>query len=67
MRRIPSALLLGDGVDLLDAMCTLARRLEGSFTLVALDGQNPEAIVAARRNSPLVVGLGDGENFLGST
>ncbi|PWF27486.1 glutamine--fructose-6-phosphate transaminase (isomerizing) [Ancrocorticia populi] len=60
------ALLLEDGADLLDAMCTLARRLEGSFTLVALDGQNPEAIVAARRNSPLVVGLGDGENFLGS-
>ena len=60
------ALGLAEGLDLLGAMCALARRLEGSFTLVAIDGEHPEAIVAARRNSPLVVGLGDGENFLGS-
>lgn len=33
---------------------------------MGLDAENPDAIVAARRNSPLVVGLGDGENFLGS-
>ncbi len=60
------AVELAKGGDLLAAMCRLASRLEGSFTLVALDGQHPDAIVAARRNSPLVVGLGDGENFLGS-
>lgn len=57
--------LVKDG-DLLAAMCRLASRLEGSFTLVGLDAEHPDAIVAARRNSPLVVGLGDGENFLGS-
>ena len=60
------ALELEKDGDLLDAMCRLASRLEGSFTLVAVDAENPHAIVAARRNSPLVVGLGDGENFLGS-
>jgi glucosamine--fructose-6-phosphate aminotransferase (isomerizing) len=52
--------------DLLAAMCRLASRLEGSFTLVAVDRESPFEIVAARRNSPLVVGLGEGENFLGS-
>ncbi|HNM97805.1 MAG TPA: glutamine--fructose-6-phosphate transaminase (isomerizing), partial [Marmoricola sp.] len=54
------------GADLTTAMQRVATRLEGAFTLVALDAEDPERVVAARRNSPLVVGLGDGENFLGS-
>ncbi|WP_110240732.1 glutamine--fructose-6-phosphate transaminase (isomerizing) [Nocardioides gilvus] len=54
------------GHDLTVAMQNVCRRLEGAFTLVALDGQDPSRVVAARRNSPLVVGLGEGENFLGS-
>ena len=52
--------------DLTTAMQQVCRRLEGAFTLVAIDGQDPSRVVAARRNSPLVVGLGEGENFLGS-
>lgn len=60
------ALELDKGADLLNAMRTIAGKLEGSFALVALDAQHPERLVAARRNSPLVVGLGDGENYLGS-
>ncbi|MET0999558.1 MAG: glutamine--fructose-6-phosphate transaminase (isomerizing), partial [Marmoricola sp.] len=52
--------------DLTSAMQAACRRLEGAFTLVAVDAQDPDRVVAARRNSPLVVGLGDGENFLGS-
>ncbi|MGB0102372.1 MAG: glutamine--fructose-6-phosphate transaminase (isomerizing), partial [Nocardioides sp.] len=44
----------------------VVRRLEGAFTLVAVDALDSSRVVAARRNSPLVVGLGDGENFLGS-
>jgi len=60
------ALELEKDGDLLAAMCRLASRLEGSFTLVGVDGEDPGQIVAARRNSPLVVGLGRGENFLGS-
>jgi glucosamine--fructose-6-phosphate aminotransferase (isomerizing) len=54
------------GADLTVAMQTVCRGLEGAFTLVAVDAQDPDRVVAARRNSPLVVGLGDGENFLGS-
>ncbi len=52
--------------DLAEAMRRTCRRLEGAFTLVAVDAQDPTTVVAARRNSPLVVGLGEGENFLGS-
>ena len=54
------------GVDLTTAMQNVCRRLEGAFTLVAIDAADPSRVVAARRNSPLVVGLGEGENFLGS-
>ncbi|MDF1603556.1 glutamine--fructose-6-phosphate transaminase (isomerizing) [Nocardioides sp. YIM 152315] len=54
------------GTDLTTAMVRLVNRLEGAFTLVAVDALDPSRVVAARRNSPLVVGLGDGENFLGS-
>ncbi|MGH3362671.1 MAG: glutamine--fructose-6-phosphate transaminase (isomerizing), partial [Nocardioides sp.] len=54
------------GSDLTTAMQAVCRRLEGAFTLVAVDAQDPARVVAARRNSPLVVGLGDGENFFGS-
>jgi glutamine---fructose-6-phosphate transaminase (isomerizing) len=57
---------LAAGADLTTAMQNTCRRLEGAFTLVAVDGQDPSRVVAARRNSPLVVGIGDGENFLGS-
>jgi len=52
--------------DLAEAMRMVARRLEGAFTLLAVHGDVPGVVVGARRNSPLVVGLGDGENFLGS-
>ena len=55
-----------DGHDLTVAMQNVCRRLEGAFTLVAVDAQDPSRVVAARRNSPLVVGLGEGENFIGS-
>ncbi len=57
---------LDAGADLTTAMQNVCRRLEGAFTLVAVDAEDPERVVAARRSSPLVVGLGDGENFLGS-
>ena len=47
----------------LRAVC---QRLDGTFTLVAVDTRDPDVVVGARRNSPLVVGRGDGENFLAS-
>ncbi|MGP5077976.1 glutamine--fructose-6-phosphate transaminase (isomerizing) [Brachybacterium alimentarium] len=52
--------------DLTEAMRRAAASLEGAFTLLAVHRDAPDTVVAARRNSPLVVGLGDGENFLGS-
>ncbi|MGL5825392.1 MAG: glutamine--fructose-6-phosphate transaminase (isomerizing) [Nocardioides sp.] len=54
------------GADLTTAMQRTCRQLTGAFTLVAVDAGDPTRVVAARRNSPLVVGLGQGENFLGS-
>jgi glutamine---fructose-6-phosphate transaminase (isomerizing) len=53
-------------IDLADALRRVCRRLEGAFTLVAVHADVPDVVVAARQNSPLVVGLGDGENFLAS-
>jgi len=52
--------------DLADAVRAVCRRLEGAFTLVIAHADHPGLVVGARRNSPLVVGKGDGENFLGS-
>jgi glucosamine--fructose-6-phosphate aminotransferase (isomerizing) len=51
---------------LAEAMRRVCRRLEGAFTLVASSAAEPDTLVAARRSSPLVVGVGDGEYFLGS-
>ncbi|MDT0328975.1 glutamine--fructose-6-phosphate transaminase (isomerizing) [Nocardiopsis lambiniae] len=52
--------------DLAAAMRSVCKRLEGAFTLVAVSVDDPDLVVAARRNSPLVVGRGEGENFLAS-
>ncbi|OKI20987.1 glutamine--fructose-6-phosphate aminotransferase [Nocardiopsis sp. TSRI0078] len=52
--------------DLAAAMRAVCKRLEGAFTLVATSVDDPGLVVAARRNSPLVVGRGQGENFLAS-
>lgn len=49
-----------------DALREVCQSLTGAFTLVAVHADNPNLVVAARRNSPLVVGRGDGENFLAS-
>ena len=54
------------GGDLAEAMRHTCQRLEGAFTLVAVVADDTDVVVAARRNSPLVVGLGQGENFLAS-
>ena len=51
---------------LAEAMRAVSRRLQGAFTLVATHADEPDTLVGSRRNSPLVVGVGDGEYFLGS-
>ena len=52
--------------DLAEAMRRTASRFEGAFTLLAIHADQPNRIVAARRDSPLLIGRGEGENFLGS-
>ena len=54
------------GGDLPKAMQAVCSRLEGAFTLVVIDREQPDLVVGARRNSPLVVGLGESGNFLAS-
>lgn len=66
-----AAALLGreyasNGGDLELAFQNVVNRLEGAFTLLAMHQDHPGLVVGARRNSPLVIGLGEGENFLGS-
>ena len=65
-----AALMLGHAYrevgDLTLAMRAVVAKLEGAFTLLAVHEDAPGVVVGARRNSPLVVGLGEGENFLGS-
>ena len=52
--------------DLVAAFAKVVNRLHGAFTILVIDEDQPNMILAARRNAPLVIGLGDGENFLGS-
>jgi glucosamine--fructose-6-phosphate aminotransferase (isomerizing) len=57
---------LAAGDSLLDALRGTVARLEGAFALAVVDVEHPDEIVAARLGSPLVVGVGIGENFLAS-
>ncbi|GED97233.1 glutamine--fructose-6-phosphate transaminase (isomerizing) [Gordonia crocea] len=52
--------------DFVASAYAVLRRLEGAFTLVFTHADHPDTIVAARRSTPLVVGVGDGEMFVGS-
>ena len=54
------------GDDLAAAVRAVCGELEGSFVLVVAHRDHPDLVVGARRNLPLVVGLGQGENFLAS-
>jgi len=61
-----AAALPETGGDLAEAMRQVCRRLDGAFTLVVAHRDHPGRLVAARRNSPLVLGVGEGETFLAS-
>ncbi len=61
-----AAMLPAAGMDLAEGMRRVCRRLQGAFTLVAVHADIPDVVVGARRNSPLVVGRGQGENFMAS-
>jgi glutamine---fructose-6-phosphate transaminase (isomerizing) len=57
---------LAAGDELGVALRAVCQLLEGAFTLVVVDAEQPDVVAAARRNSPLVVGRGKGENFVAS-
>jgi glucosamine--fructose-6-phosphate aminotransferase (isomerizing) len=52
--------------DFAASVLAVLRRLEGHFTLVFANADEPGTIIAARRSTPLVIGIGDGEMFVGS-
>ena len=52
--------------DLVSAFGKVVNRLHGAFTILVIHEDFPDLILAARKNAPLVIGIGDGENFLGS-
>ena len=54
------------GASMIDALKNTVARLEGAYAIAAIDKHNPNEVVGAREGSPLVVGIGIGENFLAS-
>jgi glucosamine--fructose-6-phosphate aminotransferase (isomerizing) len=55
-----------DGTKFVDAVRKTLKELEGHYALVMIDGNEPGTIVAAKQGPPLVVGLGENENFIAS-
>ncbi len=52
--------------DLLEALRKAVSRVEGSYAVVAIATHEPERLICARQDSPLIIGLGEGENFVAS-
>ncbi|MDP2981435.1 MAG: glutamine--fructose-6-phosphate transaminase (isomerizing) [Candidatus Omnitrophota bacterium] len=52
--------------DLKEAVLKTLKNLKGSFALGVISKNEPERIIAARKESPLIVGIGEGENFIAS-
>jgi len=52
--------------DLLDAVKKMLKEIRGAYALGVIDSDNPEHIIAARKDAPLIIGLGKGENFIAS-
>ncbi|MGB5630537.1 MAG: glutamine--fructose-6-phosphate transaminase (isomerizing) [Woeseiaceae bacterium] len=57
---------LSQGLDLVEAVGKAVKRFEGAYALLVVDAKDPDRIVVSRVASPLVIGLGDGENFVAS-
>jgi glucosamine--fructose-6-phosphate aminotransferase (isomerizing) len=57
---------LKQGMDLVEAVGKAVKRFEGAYALLVVDAEDPNRIVVSRVASPLVIGIGDGENFVAS-
>ncbi|MBL8298877.1 MAG: glutamine--fructose-6-phosphate transaminase (isomerizing) [Rhodanobacteraceae bacterium] len=55
-----------EGLDLVAAVVSATQRLHGAYAIAVLSAREPDRVVGARRGSPLVVGVGLGEHFIGS-
>ena len=56
----------GNGNQLTQAVCDALREVIGTYGLAVISADQPDTIVGARRGSPLIIGIGTGENFLAS-
>ena len=54
------------GMDFFDAVLKMLERIEGAYALGIICRDYPDTIIAARKNAPLVIGKGEGENFIAS-
>ncbi len=54
------------GLSLVDAVFNVSKSLEGAYSILAMDKNQPDSIVAFKNGPPLVVGIGDGENYIAS-
>ena len=59
-------IMLTNGCQLVDAVREALHQVIGAYAIAVVDTQEPDTIVAARKSSPLVIGVGDGETFLAS-
>ena len=57
---------MDSGLSFEDAFFAMTRELKGSYAILAVYASEPDKIMAARRDAPLVIGLGDAANFIGS-
>lgn len=56
----------GKTKDLLTAMQNAVKKIKGAFAFCAIHKNEPDRIIVAKRNAPLVIGVGEGENFIAS-
>ena len=57
---------LKQGLDLVEAVGEAVKTFEGAYALLVVDAEDPDRVVVSRVASPLVIGVGDGENFVAS-
>ena len=58
--------LLEDGMEPLAAMRAMCAQVKGSYAFLALDSKNPDRVLVAKNSTPIIIGRGEGENFIAS-
>lgn len=58
--------LLQKGLEPLDAMRQMVSQVQGSYAFLALDSQHPDRVLVAKNSTPIIIGLGEGENYIAS-